>query len=53
MKQGELGSVAHWDKARPGSSALDAAFERSMTAECAILNDEHVGGASVGFLEIV
>ena len=32
-----------WDMARPGSSALDAAYTRSLAAETAVRNGEQVG----------
>ena len=40
-----MGTADSWDRARPGSSALDSAFERHLTAEIAIATGEKASAA--------
>ena len=41
VKDWEVRKAAPWDRARPGSGALDATFLRSLRAETALLNQQH------------
>ena len=43
VKAWEVRNEVPWDRARPGSSALTAAYERGFDAEVAIHNNEQVG----------
>ena len=46
----EVERAAPWDRARPGSGALDAAMDRAVVAEAAVLNGQHVGSVFWDFI---
>ena len=52
VKAWEVRNEVAWDKARPGSSALSAAYERGFDAEVATHNKEQVGTTLWDFAKI-